>query len=100
MNSLFTERRHSKRHLASGDIWWRSPNDDRFQQGWLIERSPQSAAFLTRGPNTPALATRIRIRTSKPTDTANRSEDAFVSRVRRVHADLSVVIARLNPAIP
>lgn len=100
MASSFAERRHARRQLASGDIWWRAPNDDHLQRGWLIERSQHSAAFLTRGSSTPALATRIRICLGLEVDPAEQGEDAFVSRVNRVHADLCMVIAQLNPAIP
>ena len=100
MASPFTERRHARRKIASGDVWWRAPNDDRFQRGWLIERSQRSAAFLTRGSSTPALATRIRICLGLQSDPCEQGEDAFVSRVNRVHADLCMVIAQLNPAIP
>ena len=99
MTSVFIEKRNSNRRLCSDPIWWKAAGEDRFQQGWLIERSPGGAAFLARGSHPlPPRATWLRVCTTDPAETASQEQEAFVSRIDHVHADLSLIVTRVSPS--
>ena len=99
MALAFVEKRDSIRRPCSDQIWWRAANENRFQQGWLIERSPDSVAFLARGSHTlPPRATWLRVCTTDPAETASQEQEAFVRRIDHVHADLSLIVTRVSPS--
>lgn len=99
MTSTFVERRDSIRRFCADQIWWRAPGEKRFQQGWLIERSSRSAAFLARGSRTlPPRATWLRVCTTDPAESDSHEQEAFVSRIDHVHADISLIVARVSPS--
>ena len=43
------ERRDHARLVCGGPVWWKNSKWDTFAQGWLLERSPDGIAYLTRG---------------------------------------------------
>jgi len=92
------ERRDSVRQAFGGPIWWISPNDERFQQGWLIERSSSGLAFLAKGKAVPLKGIRIKVSTTDPSDTDRQSREALITRVKHVHADLFLVATQLKPS--
>jgi len=99
MASVFVEKRDSIRRPCSDPIWWKAANENRFQQGWLIERSPSSAAFLARGSHTlPPRTTWLRVCTADPAETPCREQEAFVSRIDHVHGDVSLIVTRVSPS--
>ena len=94
------DRRESTRQPVSGPIWWKAQDGDRFQRGWLIERSPNGAAFLTRGPRTPLQGMKVQVSTSDLTDVGFRIEEGLVTRTQHVHADLFLVATLTRLAGP
>ena len=95
-----TERRESVRHPFGGPLWWKSPQDEQFHQGWLIERSSTGIAFLVKGRATPLEGTRIRVSDTDPITEESRAEEGLIRRVKHVHADLFLVAAQLKPPAP
>lgn len=96
--AAIAERRRSPRAPCSGPIWWKGPDNDHFQQGWLIERSDDGAAFLARGPVDLLPGTRLQVSTSDPTDIGFVQQSGLVARTAHVHADLFLVAAQISPA--
>ncbi len=47
--SCFGDRRDHARLVCGGPVWWKNSSWDTFAQGWLLERSPDGIAYLTRG---------------------------------------------------
>lgn len=90
------ERRDATRQLCGGAVWWKGPQNVQFQQGWLLERSSEGAAFLTRGETTPREGTSVEMSTSDPTDVGFRVEVGIVTRMTHVHADLYLIAAQLG----
>lgn len=94
------ERRDSMRQMCGGAVWWKGQDNREFRQGWLVERSSDGAAFLIRGTASPLEGTRIELSTSDPTDVGFRIEQAMVTRMKHVHADLFLVATQLKTARP
>ena len=91
------ERREAERIVCGGPIWWKVADSDRFADGWLIERSPGGAAFLTRGQPPLHKGTGIKMSTSGLTDVGFGTAIGRVSRIQHVHADVFLVAAETEP---
>ena len=99
MALVFVEKRDAMRRPCSDPIWWRPANESRYQQGWFIERSPRSAVFLAREPHKlPHRATWLRVCTTDPEEAPCQEQEAFVIRIDRVYADISLVVTRWAPS--
>ena len=92
-----TERRESDRHPCGGPVWWKSPQDEQFYQGWLIERSSSGVAFLVKGRATPLEGTRLQVSDTDPITEECRPGEGLIRRVKHVHADLFLVAVQLKP---
>ena len=93
------DRRDQARLFCGGPIWWKSSKWDTFQQGWLLERSPEGVAFLMRGSLTVVEGERILVSTCDPTDVEFRKQEGLVARTTHVHADLYLIAAQLKPVM-
>ena len=91
------ERRDHARLVCGGPVWWKSSNWDTFEQGWLVERSKDGLAYLTRGSLNVVEGERIIVSTCDPTDVEFRTQDGMVARTTHVHADLFLIAAQLKP---
>jgi hypothetical protein len=69
----------------------------RTHQGWLLERSAQGTAFLSRGFGTPVTGTKIFIALADPQEGLAATEEALVKRVCAVHTDLFLVATQNKP---
>ncbi len=90
------DRRDFARLPCGGPIWWKGPQTDTFSQGWLIERSHDGVAFLTRGQVDVVVGQRVHVSTNDPTDVGFRTQQGLVSRTSHVHGDLFLVAAQLH----
>ncbi len=95
--SCFGDRRDHARLVCGGSIWWKSSKGNTFEQGWLLERSPDGVAYLTRGSLTVVEGERILVSTCDPTDVEFRTQEGLVARTTHVHADLFLIAAQLKP---
>lgn len=95
-SSLAADLRGAPREVCGGTIWWKSAENEHFRQGWLIERSSDGVAFLTRGAAAPPTGTWLAVSTSDPTEIGFRVETGGVTRMNHVHADLYFVAAQLK----
>ena len=95
--SFSGERRDHARLVCGGPVWWKSLKWDTFEQGWLLERSLDGVAFLTRGSLTVVEGERILVSTCDPTDVEFRTQEGVVARTTHVHADLFLIAAQLKP---
>ncbi len=93
------ERRDHARLVCGGPVWWKTTKGDTFEQGWLLERSPDGMAFLTRGSLTVVEGERVLVSTCDPTDVEFRTQEGFVARTAHIHADLHLIAAQLKPAV-
>jgi len=93
---LAGDRRDFARLPCGGPIWWKGAQKDTFSQGWLIERSRDGVAFLTRGKVDIVEGQRVHVSTNDPTDVGFRTQQGLVSRTSHVHADLFLVAAQLH----
>lgn len=93
------DRRDHARLICGGPVWWKSSKWDTFEQGWLLERSPDGVAFLTRGSLTMVEGERILVSTCDPTDVEFRTQEGLVARTTHVHADLYLIAVQLKPLI-
>lgn len=91
------ERRDQARLICGGPIWWKNSEWDTFEQGWLLERSPEGVAFLTRGSLSVVEGERVLVSTCDPTDVEFRTQEGLVARTTHVHADLFLIAAQLKP---
>ena len=91
------DRRDHARLVCGGPVWWKSSNWDTFEQGWLVERSHDGVAFLTRGSLNVVEGERIIVSTCDPTDVEFRTQGGRVARTTHVHADLFLIAAQLKP---
>ena len=95
--SCLGDRRDHARLVCGGPVWWKSSKGDTFEQGWLLERSPDGVAYLTRGRLTVVEGERILLSTCDPTDVEFRTQEGLVARTTHVHADLFLIAAQLKP---
>ncbi len=95
--SCFGDRRDHARLVCGGPVWWKSSKWDTFEQGWLLERSPDGVAYLTRGSLNVVEGERILVSTCDPTDVEFRTQEGLVARTTHVHADLFLIAAQLKP---
>lgn len=91
------ERRDHTRLICGGPVWWKSSKWDTFEQGWLVERSFDGVAFLTRGSLNVVEGERMIVSTCDPTDVEFRTQEGLVVRTTHVHADLFLIAAQLKP---
>ena len=91
------ERRDHARLVCGGPVWWKSLKGDTFEQGWLVERSLDGVAYLTRGSLNLVEGERIIVSTCDPTDVEFRTQEGLVARTTHVHADLFLIAAQLKP---
>ncbi len=96
LEPLAFERRSAKRVLCGGSIWWKALDSDRFAAGWLIERSPIGAAFLTRGRPHVREDAEIQVSAGGLSDVGFGIEEGRVTRIQHVHADLFLVAAKVG----
>ncbi len=83
------DRRGGSRNVESDAIWWHQDGMSEPGMGWLIERGEdESLAFLIKGDLLPELSDDIQIAIR----TASAMEPAHVERIRRLHADVHVVV--------
>ena len=95
--SFSGDRRDHVRLVCGGPVWWKSSKWETFEQGWLLERSPEGVAFLTRGSLSVVQGERILVSTCDPTDVEFRTQEGLVARTTHVHADLFLIAAQLKP---
>lgn len=93
------ERRDNARLVCGGPVWWKNSKGDTFEQGWLLERSADGVAFLTRGSLTVVEGERVLVSTCDPTDVEFRTQEGLVARTTHIHADLYLIAAQLKPAV-
>ncbi len=97
--SFAGERRDAVRFPCGGPIWWKGPQGTTFAVGWLIERSTEGVAFLTRGKIDVVEGERVQVSTNDPTDVSFETQPGLVSRTNHVHADLYLVAAQLSAPV-
>ncbi len=85
----------STQDLCIAPLSWRGDDGADFQLGWLIERTEDAIALLTRGEITVEEGAKIHVANSTPTATCPDSTSARVSRIRHIHADLFLIAAQL-----
>lgn len=92
-----SEKRAWDRVAATGPVWWKGPQHDKFQLGWLVDRSPGGLAFLFKGNPSQIMGERLQLSTTMPTEPDFQVEEARVARVQHVYADVSLIAAQLRP---
>ncbi len=95
-----SDRRAWRRQECAGSIWWKSAPDSQFNESWLIERSTEGAAFLTRQPCTPSRGADIVASRTEPKSPDCQTQPATIKRVDHIHADMFLVAVQFRPTKP
>lgn len=90
------ERRRATRTNCSGAIWWQPASASDFRSAWLVDRSHNGVAFLTRGVEPPVAGALISLSKDEPGPDRNASDSGLVHRVSHVQADIYLVGAQLH----
>ena len=93
--TLVERRRHTRRR-CDGPIWWRDPDEESFQRGWLIERSASGAAFLAKSHTPPERNASVTTATSRTGRSLGEFRQGVIRRVEHIHGDLYLVAAEID----
>ncbi len=90
------ERRRQTRRRCDGPIWWREPDEESFQRGWLIEQSSSGAAFLAKSATPPERNAAVTTATSRTGRSFSEYRQGVIRRVEHIHGDLYLVAAEID----
>lgn len=90
LTEFVLDRRGEKRKRCSEPVWWNCGARSR-KVGWLLERSPRGAAFISLGSRAPRIAEPVEVSTWSPEDRKWSTVRGYVRRVQHIHGDLYLI---------